>query len=231
MPTLTIASSTATLTAMCGTKTSPCSRPRVAEHADRAQHEQAVEERGDVDAEDQLVAPVDHEVADETRAVAGGGQRQHGHGDRERRPSDGQRRRADRAEDVAAAAAADADHEQVQHRTGRDVPEALVEPHQALGQHERRDAHERGQEPELLAQAQQQVHGCEPARSALSRASACGTSPGAGGRRPRRAARPCSPRRRRSCPRTSTRPRGSSRCPRRRGCAWPPGRGTTGRGR
>ena len=61
---------------------------------------------------------------------------------------------------------------------------------------------------------------------AVSRGSACGRSPGAGGPPRRPAARSCSSRRTRSCPRTRT----SSTRPPRPGCGWRSGPGTTGRG-
>ena len=65
----------------------------------------------------------------------------------------------------------------------------------------------------------------------LSRGSGDGGSRGADGRPRHRGARSCSPRRRRSCPRTRTSGRARPRCPPTPGCASPCGRGTTGRAR
>ena len=64
----------------------------------------------------------------------------------------------------------------------------------------------------------------------ISRASACGASRGADWRRPHRGAPPCSFRRPRSCPRTSTTCRGVPRSLPTRGCGWRRGPGTNGRG-
>ena len=67
-----------------------------------------------------------------------------------------------------------------------------------------------------------------PATS-VSRASACGASRGADWRRPHRGAPPCSFRRPRSCPRTSTTCRDAPRSPPTRGCGWRRDPGTNGR--
>ena len=63
----------------------------------------------------------------------------------------------------------------------------------------------------------------------VSRASACGASRGADWRRPHRGAPPCSFRRPRSCPRTSTTCRDAPRSPPTRGCGWRRDPGTNGR--
>src|SRR4051794_2032528 len=65
-----------------------------------------------------------------------------------------------------------------------------------------------------------------PGSRRISRARACGTWRGAAAPPRHRAARPCSSRSRRSCPRTRT----TGTHPRRRGCGLRRGRGTTGRG-
>ena len=65
--------------------------------------------------------------------------------------------------------------------------------------------------------------------TSVSRASACDASRGADWRRPHRGAPPCSFRRPRSCPRTSTTCRDAPRFPPTRGCGWRRDPGTNGR--